>query len=68
VLFWKKYLEDFIEVLIDESKNPSRDPLLNDFHTIYNKMCKKIGRDNINFIFEGNHSSISNLAYTLVRA
>lgn len=64
----KKYLNAFIKVVEDEMESPTRDATLNDLHTIYHRMCKEIGEENIHFIFEGTHSSINNLAYTLVRA
>jgi hypothetical protein len=64
----KKYLNAFIKVVEDEMESPTRDVRLNDLHTIYDRMSKEIGQENIHFIFEGTHSSINNIAYELVRA
>lgn len=65
--FPKCYLNAFIESIKEEMENPIR-PGLRDLHTVYPILLKKLGADNISFIIDGNHSSIHNPIYNLVRA
>ena len=61
--FPKKYLESFIQAI--EIEHMTNGWFM---HGLYNQMANSIGEDNINFVFDGNHSSHENCFYQLIRA
>lgn len=63
--FPPKYLKHLLLSIIQEQENPVR--LKPDLHNMYSHMIKKIGEQNIHFLFEGLHDSSDNPFYQLVR-
>lgn len=63
--FPPKYLKHLMTSIIQEQENPVREKP--DLHNMYVHMVKKIGEQNINFVFDGFYDSSRNPFYQLVR-
>lgn len=63
--FSKKFLEKVIEATKEEIEKPDRS--YGDIHALYKKLLPKIGEENINFMFEGNHPSDVNEFFEIKR-
>jgi hypothetical protein len=66
-IFNKKYLNDFIDSVVEFDTNPYRPPNHKDLHPTYRYLVPKIGEENTHFILKTHHLTHRNPHYKLIR-
>ena len=51
----RKYLEHFMQAIVNEQNNPSRPHPMTDFHNAYRRMVEVIGEESVHFIHDEPH-------------